>query len=132
MDVEAEIIDLKLRVKDLEAATHPGRTTFDDHGQRCAHANLLTEICMRMETMQAAITGATVDVAQARAELTDAQSGTDQKFAALGIEIANLRSQTTRHLTSVQSEIQRRLDFLRCEMIDLDLRLDRLLHKDGA
>jgi hypothetical protein len=85
-----------------------------------------------MEGIHAAILSTAIAVAQVRLEMADIQAAMSQDLAALGDEVAGLRRHTHEHLTSAQSLMLRRFDSLQCSVIDLGLRLDRLLEKNGA
>ncbi|MEU7861796.1 hypothetical protein [Nonomuraea sp. NPDC049141] len=67
-----------------------------------------------------------------RVEIAGIQAGISQDLAAFGDEVAGLRRHANEHLTSAQSLMVRRFDSLQCSVIDLGLRLDRLLEKNGA
>jgi hypothetical protein len=96
VDVEAEILDLKLRMDGLEATVRSYGAVPDGR------------------------------ISEGR------RSDLDQEFAALGIELAGARMQTNAHFRIARSEMLERFEVLRCEMIALGLRLDRLLEKDRA
>ncbi|NUR89064.1 MAG: hypothetical protein HOY71_33695 [Nonomuraea sp.] len=102
MDVEAEILDIKLRIQALEATLSP------------------EGVVMRS------------DKAEITADIADIRTEVSQNIAALGDELAGLRGQTDEHLEMVRSSIGRRLDLLLCETLDLATRIDRLLERDGA
>ncbi|NUT12565.1 MAG: hypothetical protein HOQ38_19040, partial [Nonomuraea sp.] len=51
---------------------------------------------------------------------------------ALGGELATLHAQSDEHDETVRTSVTRRLDLLRCETLELAVRLGRLLEKDGA
>ncbi|MEU4230810.1 hypothetical protein AB0F17_41520 [Nonomuraea sp. NPDC026600] len=67
-----------------------------------------------------------------RVEMAGLQTAISQDFAVLGDEVAGLRRHAHEHLSSAQSLMLRRFDSLQCSVIDLGLRLDRLLDENGA
>ncbi|MEQ4714769.1 hypothetical protein [Nonomuraea sp. B19D2] len=125
MNVEAEILDLKRRVEALETIVRSGP------GQRPHHAipaqsgphrpGLPVHVCER-----------SIGLAELKAEIADVRTEASQDFEALIVEIAGFRAQTNENFKSTQSEIMEKFDSLRCEMIDLALRLDRLLEINGT
>ncbi|NRQ36733.1 hypothetical protein HII36_33585 [Nonomuraea sp. NN258] len=124
MDVEAEILQLKLRTADLETATRCGGG--DEHGQRCPHGAILAEISLRLHSLQADLTATAIGIIEARADVADIKIDLDRDLAALGIEHAGLRAQLHENAKAARSDLAKRFDSLRCEMIELGLRLDRL------
>ncbi|MFG1703754.1 hypothetical protein ACFLIM_11215 [Nonomuraea sp. M3C6] len=132
MDVEAEILDLKLRLEALEATARSGGAASGDVGARRRHPNIPAASCTRMEGIQTDITATSIAVAEVKAEIADLQSEMTQDIDALSVELAGLRRHTNEHFTSARSEMVQKFDSLRCEMIELGLRLDRLLAKNGA
>ncbi|MED7926525.1 hypothetical protein SMD20_19875 [Nonomuraea sp. LP-02] len=104
MDVQTEILGLKLRVEALEA-------------------------CMIADTDRTAtvsiITALRTDIAELRADVAE-------DFAAWGDEVAGVRCQLNDYLKTSHSDLVRALDSLRCEMIDLGIRLDRLLENGDS
>ena len=101
-------------------------------GRRWGYVDVEAEILglkLRMDEVEATV--------RARSEVSGSQNGgrrtdLDQEFAALGIELAGARMQTNAHFRIARSEMLERFEVLRCEMIALGLRLDRLLEKDGV
>ncbi|MFB9622972.1 hypothetical protein [Nonomuraea helvata] len=73
-----------------------------------------------------------VAIAEVRADVADLHIGLNQDFAALRDELAGLRRQTDEQFASARSKMLRRCEALRCDMIDLAVRLDRLLERRGA
>jgi hypothetical protein len=132
VDVEAEILDLQLRVGILEASISSEGSTSGDCRARDRHTNLPTDRCAHREAIQSDLMATSIAVAEARAEIADVQVEMSQDFAALGLEIAGLRRQTNENFASAQAKMLQKLDSLRCEMIELGLRLDRLLENDSA
>ncbi|MGN9838095.1 hypothetical protein ACTMTI_08225 [Nonomuraea sp. H19] len=139
MDIEAEIRHLKLRVEALETSVRSaGAGGFR---RRCRHkrapARTCAHICMcapartcaHMQTVQADLSAALVAVAEVRADIADIQTAMSHDFTALGIGLAGLHWQTNEQVKSTRSEIITKLDSLQCEMLDLGLRIDRLLEK---
>ncbi|MER6577232.1 hypothetical protein [Nonomuraea sp. NPDC001023] len=104
MDVEAEILDIRLRVQALEATL-------------CAEAD-----CSE----------AVLGIAEMRADLAETRSESGHDVTALTDELLGLRGQSDEHFQAIRSKIRRRLDLLRCETLDLAIRLDRLLEQDGS
>ncbi|MFC4115825.1 hypothetical protein [Nonomuraea zeae] len=132
MDVEAEILDLQLRVGILEASIRPEGTASGDFRGRGQHGNLPADRCAHREAIQSDLLTTSISVAEARAEVADVRMEMSQDFAALGLEISGLRRQTNENFASARHEMMQKLDSLRCEMIELGLRLDRLLENDSA
>ena len=136
MNEEAETRDVKLRVEAPKATTRSANATSRGSRARRRHANLPSDSCCRccscMEGIHAAILSTAIAVAQVRVDIVGIQAAMSQDFAALGDEVAGIRRHTHEHLSSAQSLIVRRFDSLQCSVIDLGLRLDRLLEKDGA
>lgn len=135
MDVQAEIRDLKLRVDGLEACDRLGDATPGGGGEQ----GLLREIndrAKRLETQLAAI----------KAETAMARTETIEQFAAVDVEIAAIRREINAHLArdgedyiptqiadefaSVRAEIAQEFNAIRSELLDLSIKLDRLLKKD--
>ncbi|MBE1588861.1 hypothetical protein ACFPOI_55695 [Nonomuraea angiospora] len=104
MNVEAEILGLKLRMQALEAQPCPGPV----------------------------ITAIAIAVALVTAEVTDARAEITQDLAAMGIEIEGLRRQTNQHITSAQRDTPAWYDALQHDLNELRLRIDHLLEKPGA
>jgi hypothetical protein len=48
------------------------------------------------------------------------------------VEIVGIRTQTNDHYAATRAEMLRRFDALRCEMMELGLRLDQFLDQGGA
>ncbi|NUP61395.1 MAG: hypothetical protein HOW71_04360 [Nonomuraea sp.] len=101
MDVEAELLDIKLRIMMLEAALCPER----------AGKLGLTEL---------------------KADIVELRDQMSRNVAALGGEPAAFHGRNDEHDETVRTSVTRRLDLLRCETLELAVRLDRLLEKDGA
>ncbi|MCK2219786.1 hypothetical protein MF672_039220 [Actinomadura sp. ATCC 31491] len=104
MDVQTEILDLKLRVEALEAKMV---SALD----RTATLSLITAL--------------RTDLAELRADIAE-------DFKAWGDELAGVRRHFNDSFKASRSDLVRALDTIRCEMIDLGIRLDRLVEKDGA
>ncbi|MFI6926198.1 hypothetical protein ACIBIZ_40120 [Nonomuraea spiralis] len=101
MNIEVEILDLQLRIQALEARS-------------CS------------ESSNALLAG----IATVRADVADVHSEVGQDFEILNFEIARLRWTLDDNCRSSLAEVLRRLDELQCQLVDLGLRLDRLLAKD--
>ena len=133
MNEEAETSDLNLRVEAPKATTRPASAP---RARRRHAKNLPADNshcnCSCMEGIHAAILSTAIAVAQVRVEIAGIQAGISQDLAAIGDEVAGLRRHADEHLTSAQSLMVRRFDSLQCSVIDLGLRLDRLLEKNGA
>jgi hypothetical protein len=104
VDVEAEILDLKLRVKALEA------------GARCGDPTPATMAGM----------------AEVKAEIADFQTEVRQDIAVLSDELGGLRRHTNEHFRTLWGEMLAGLISLCGNMIELRLILIRLLGKDKA
>ncbi|MFI7639823.1 hypothetical protein [Nonomuraea sp. NPDC049400] len=133
MDVQAEILDLKLRVEGLETC---GRVTGADGEQ-----HLLHEINERAKRLEAEIAAIKTEMAMARTE-------TIEQFAAVDVEVAAIRrevnarfaaspgaddfipTQIADEFATVRSEIAQEFDSVRSELLDLGIKVDRLLKKD--
>ncbi|MEW9547869.1 hypothetical protein [Nonomuraea sp. NPDC050783] len=102
MDVQTEILGLKLRVEALEAQMLSG-------SDRATTASIV--IALR------------TDIAELRADVAE-------DLAAWGDELAGVRRQLDDSVKAFRSDLARVLDLLRCEMIDLGIRFDRLLEND--
>ncbi|MEV4168220.1 hypothetical protein [Nonomuraea sp. NPDC049709] len=139
MDVRAEILDLKLRVEDLETTAERG-TELDRQD------DLLREIIDRSRKLQA-------EIAFLKAELGRARTEIGEEFAAVGTEIAGVRREVTGRpvaagagtggeidvraeiaveFGAIRSEIEHEFNFLRSEVTDLGIKLDRLLQRTPA
>ncbi|MEV0231401.1 hypothetical protein [Nonomuraea sp. NPDC050786] len=134
MDVQAEIVDLKLRVEGLETC---GRLTGADGEQ-----HLLHEINERGKRLEA-------EIAAVRAQLATARTETIEQFAAVDVEVAAIRREVNARFVAssglddyiptriadefatVRSEIGQEFESVRSELLDLSIKLDRLL-KDGC
>lgn len=138
MDVQAEIRDLKLRVDGLEACDRLGEARPGSGGER----DLLREIndrAKRLETQLAAM----------KAETSMARTETIEQFAAVDVEIAAIRREINAYratpaggdedyvptliadqFASVRAEIAQEFDAMRSELLDLGIKLDRLLKND--
>jgi hypothetical protein len=138
VDVQAEIRDLKLRVDGLEACDRPGDATPGGGGE----LDLLREIndrARRLETQLAAI----------KAETAMARTETIEQFAAVDVEIAAIRREINNRLAapagddedyipalitdefaSVRAEIAQEFNAIRSELLDVSIKLDRLLKND--
>ncbi|MFI6927485.1 hypothetical protein ACIBIZ_46665 [Nonomuraea spiralis] len=104
MDVEAEILDIKLRIQALEAT-----------------------LCGGADCSEAAL-----GIAEARADVAEFRTAVSQGVTALTDELLGLGGESDEHVDAVRSRISRRLDLLRCETLDLAIRLDRLLETDDS
>ncbi|MFG6197865.1 hypothetical protein [Nonomuraea sp. JJY05] len=129
---------MKLRVDGLEACDRLGDATPGGGGE----LDLLREIndrAKRLETQLAAM----------KAETATARTETIEQFAAVDVEIAAIRREINTHLAvaagddedyiptqiadefaSVRAEIAQEFNAMRSELLDLGIKLDRLLKKD--
>ncbi|MEV0228104.1 hypothetical protein [Nonomuraea sp. NPDC050786] len=129
MNVEAEILDLKRRVAALETFVRSGR----DPGRRSHHSGLVpAQTGPNRPVPPVPVPETAIRLAELKAEIAGVRTEVGQDFEALIVEIAGFRAQTNEHFKSTQFEIMEKFDSLRCEMIDLALRLDRLLETKGA
>jgi hypothetical protein len=143
VDVRAEVLDLKLRVEDLE-------TALEQAGPE-QQIGLMREVLNLSERLQAEITTLRAELARARGEI-------GEEFAAVGTEIAGVRREVASRPAAetpetaetaegaepgadvraeiavefavVRSEIQREFDFLRSEVLDLSIKLERLQRRE--
>ncbi|MEU8356403.1 hypothetical protein AB0C27_10385 [Nonomuraea sp. NPDC048882] len=129
MDVRAELLDLKLRVEDLE-------TTMEHGGDLERQVILLHEIAERSMKLQAGLATMQSQIDQAVVEFTE-------EFAAMGIEVESvrramterpdlieeLRAQLSIEIDKFRKQWRREFDFLRSEAMDMNIKLDRLLKR---
>ncbi|MET9248150.1 hypothetical protein [Nonomuraea sp. NPDC003709] len=123
MNVEAEILDLKLRVEALEAALR-SNARYDDI--------IPAQAGPYRSELPALVAQVSIGVAELRAEMADIRTEVSQDFEALIVEVAGVRVQMTENYKAIHSDLLGKIDSLRCEMIDLGLRLDRLTETGGA
>ncbi|MFI6742024.1 hypothetical protein ACIBI9_54745 [Nonomuraea sp. NPDC050451] len=129
MNVESEILDLKLRVETLEAALR----SSGGLDRRPRHNDIVpTQPGPYRPELPALVTQMSLNVSELRAEIADVRTEVSQDFEALIVEVAGLRVQMNQNHKAVQSDLLGKIDSLRCEMIDLGLRLDRLMETGGA
>ncbi|WP_431932550.1 hypothetical protein [Nonomuraea jabiensis] len=125
MNVEAEILDLKVRVGALEVALRSNVIP--------RHDDLVpAQIGPYRFDLPALVAQVSIGVAEIRAELADVRTELSQDLEALLVEVTGVRAQTNEHFDTIQSDLLAVIDSLRCDMIDLGLRLDRLTEADGA
>ncbi|MEV4581972.1 hypothetical protein AB0K16_52940 [Nonomuraea jabiensis] len=125
MNVEAEILDLKVRVEALEAILRSNvGPRYDDlvPAQTGPYRFELPALVAQMS----------IGVAEIRAEIADVRTEVRQDLEALLVEVAGVRVQTNEHFNVIQSDLLGMIDSLRCDMIDLGLRIDRLTEPDGV
>ncbi|MEU6788699.1 hypothetical protein ABZ912_56750 [Nonomuraea angiospora] len=123
MNVEAEILDLKLRVEALEAALRSSPR----------HDDIIpAQAGPYRSELPALVAQVSIGVAELRAEMADIRTEVSQDFEALIVEVAGVRVQMTENYKAIHSDLLGKIDSLRCEMIDLGLRLDRLTETGGA
>ncbi|MEV0229453.1 hypothetical protein [Nonomuraea sp. NPDC050786] len=98
-----------------------------------AHPNVLYgHFPVEESTVGEGATTLEVAIAEVRADVADLHIGLNQDFAALRDELAGLRRQTDEQFASARSKMLKRCEALRGDMIDLAIRLDRLLDRRGA
>ncbi|MEV4016687.1 hypothetical protein AB0J35_39935 [Nonomuraea angiospora] len=129
MNVEAEILDLKLRVESLEAAL---RSNGGPDSRPRPNDIVPAQAGSYRSELPALVAQVSIGVSQLRAEIADVRTEVGQDFEALIVEIAGVRVQLSENHQAVQADLLGKIDSLRCDMIDLGLRLDRLTEKGGA
>ncbi|MEW1844944.1 hypothetical protein AB0392_43965 [Nonomuraea angiospora] len=125
MNVEAEILDLKLRVETLEAALRSNRSPRHDDIVPAQAGPYRSEL-------PALVAQVSIGVSELRAEIADVRTEVGQDFEALIVEVAGVRVQLSENYKAVQADLLGKIDSLRCDMIDLGLRLDRLMESGDA
>ncbi|WP_433442516.1 hypothetical protein [Nonomuraea sp. CA-141351] len=137
MDVQAEILDLKLRVEGLETC---GRLTGAASGADIEQG-LLREINDRTKRLE-------TEIATMKAQMATARAETIEQFAAVDVEVAAIRREVNAHFVAspgeddyipaqiadefatVRSEIGQEFNAVRSELLDLGIKVDRLLKND--
>ncbi|SDI88660.1 hypothetical protein [Nonomuraea jiangxiensis] len=132
MDVEAEILELKLRLEALETTARSGGPVSGDVEPQRRHPNTPAVRHTGIEGIQPDITTTSIAVTEVKADIAQLHTEMTQDIAALNVEVTGLRWHLYQLLTVTRSEMEQKFDSLRCEMIELGLRLDRLLEKHGA
>ncbi|WP_143591736.1 hypothetical protein [Thermoactinospora rubra] len=117
MDVVAEIADLKRRMDTLEAAVRSIGAILGSSHQRSVEID---------------VSGLRSDLAAIRSDIADMWADIKQDLIALHDELAVFRHRAGEQLNALQAEMLRERDIIRCEMIELGFRIDRLLDKDGV
>ncbi|MEQ4718534.1 hypothetical protein [Nonomuraea sp. B19D2] len=128
---------MKLRVEGLETC---GRLNGAASGAK-GEQQLLNEINERAKRLES-------EIAAMRAEVTMARTETMEQFAAVDVEVAAIRrevnarfaaspaeddfvpTQIADEFATVRSEIAQEFDSVRSELLDLGIKVDRLLKKD--
>ncbi|MFI6732182.1 hypothetical protein ACIBI9_04545 [Nonomuraea sp. NPDC050451] len=129
---------MKLRVDGLEACDRLGDATPGGGGE----LELLREINDRAKRLETQLAAMKAETAMARTE-------TIEQFAAVDVEIAGIRREINAHLAvlpgdgedyiptqiadefaSVRAEIAQEFNAIRSELLDVGIKLDRLLKKD--
>jgi hypothetical protein len=129
VNVEAEILDLKLRVEALEAALR----SSGGPDPRPRHNDIVpAQTGPYRSELPALVAQVSIGVAELKAEIADVRTEVGQDFEALIVEVAGVRVQLSENYKAVQADLLGKIDSLRCDMIDLGLRLDRLTEKGGA
>jgi hypothetical protein len=129
VNVEAEILDLKLRVEALEATLRSSGSL----DRRPRHNDMVpAQPGPYRSDLPALVAQVSINVSEVRAEVADVRTEVSQDFEALIVEVAGLRVQMNQSFKAVHSDLLGKIDSLRCEMIDLGLRLDRLMEPGGA
>ncbi|MCK2218896.1 hypothetical protein MF672_034640 [Actinomadura sp. ATCC 31491] len=151
MDVETEILDLKLRVEDLEVGR--GAPDADPNPELGRQAELLREINDRTRHLQKEIAalrgrigvvGAEVgqDIAALQTEVEGVRraigpparpcpGGSAGVSADVSADLNDLRTDVAEGLDGVRAEMAQEFASVRSEMLDLGIKLDRLLHRHG-
>ncbi|KAB8190080.1 hypothetical protein FH608_037150 [Nonomuraea phyllanthi] len=133
MDVQAEILDLKLRVDGLEMSGRPDGPASAAGGEH----HLLHEINDRTKRLAA-------ELAVLKAELAAARIETNEQFGAVDVEIAAIRrevharlaaedavpTQVADEFATVRSDIAQEFTSVQSELRDLSIKIDRLLKQD--
>ncbi|MGW0807539.1 hypothetical protein [Nonomuraea sp. NPDC002799] len=112
---------MKLRVEALEASLTPG-----GFRARRRHTNSQAQSDTPLLGRPGDITAASIPSAEVRADLADLHIELSQGIAAVRTEMVHLRQQADEHFAAAQAAMVRAFDALRCELIDVSLRIDRL------
>ncbi|MGR6921060.1 hypothetical protein ACU635_43050 [[Actinomadura] parvosata] len=108
MDIRAEILDLKLRVEDLETAAERVRESQEQEA-------LLREVIDRTKRAQAEMSALRADLA----EVTKMLGGRP------GAE-GDVRTEIAVEFEVIRSKVEHEFNFLRSEVMDLAIKVDRL------
>ncbi|MEO3803807.1 hypothetical protein [Nonomuraea sp. B1E8] len=136
MDMRAEILDLKLRVEELETGVRRGAVAIGRRGEPDRQEAFLREIGDRTKSLRA-------DVAAVKSALADCRVEVVEQFAAVETEIAAIRREVSAwppgpeageglvadEFAAVRSGLEHEFNSLRSEMTDLGIKLDRLLKR---
>ncbi|MGP3930342.1 hypothetical protein [Nonomuraea sp. KM88] len=136
MDMRAEILDLKLRVEELETGVRHGDVAIGRRREPDRQEEFLREIGDRTKSLRA-------DVAAVKSALADGRVEMAEQFAAVETEIAAIRREVNSwppgpeadegmvadEFAAVRSGLEHEFNSLRSEMTDLGIKLDRLLKR---
>ncbi|MFI7699789.1 hypothetical protein [Nonomuraea sp. NPDC049480] len=129
MDVQAEIRDVKLRGGDPEA------------GMPAWQMDLLREIDERTRRLRSDVAALRRELAAARIELGEDVAAVQTEVGGVrrevsarpgGADDADLRLDMVEGFAAVRAEVAREFGSVRSEMLDLGIKLDRLLKRDGC
>ncbi|MEQ4719841.1 hypothetical protein [Nonomuraea sp. B19D2] len=121
MDIEAAISELKNRLAALEAMMRSDDTASGRPNVLYGH------FPAEDSTPEEGVTTWEVAIAEVRADVADLHIGVCQDLAVLRDELAGLRRQSNEQFASARSKVLGTCEALRHDMIDLAVRLDRLL-----
>ncbi|TDD03925.1 hypothetical protein E1292_19995 [Nonomuraea deserti] len=138
MDMRAEILDLKLRVEELETGVRHGVVAIGRPGEPDRQAEFLREIGDRTRSLRA-------DVAAVQSALADGRVEMVEQFAAVETEVAAIRREVSAwpfgpgagegmvadEFAAVRAGLEQEFNSLRSEMTDLGIKLDRLLKREN-
>ncbi|MFI7124530.1 hypothetical protein ACIBQ1_02480 [Nonomuraea sp. NPDC050153] len=127
---------MKLRVDGLEACDRLGDATPGDGGER----DLLREVNDRAKRLEAQLAAMRSETAAARTEMIEQFAAVDLEVAAIRREVNarlvaapaadHIPTQIADEFASVRAEVAREFNAIRSELLDLGIKLDRLLKKD--
>ncbi|NJP88043.1 hypothetical protein HCN51_00985 [Nonomuraea sp. FMUSA5-5] len=109
MDIRAEILDLKLRVEDLETAAERVRESQEQE-------TLLREVIDRTKRAQAEMSALRADLAEVRKLLGGGGPGAE----------GDVRTEIAVEFEVIRSKVEHEFNFLRSEVMDLAIKVDRL------
>ncbi|NBE98277.1 hypothetical protein FE391_31995 [Nonomuraea sp. KC401] len=133
MDMRAEILELKLRVEELESGVRHGIVAAGSGRPPDRQAELLREIDDRTRSLL-------TEVAAVRSALADGRVEMVEQFAAVETEVAAIRREVKAWPSSpaggereaARPELEEKFSSLRAEMTDLGVKLDRLLKRENG
>ncbi|TMR92972.1 hypothetical protein [Nonomuraea basaltis] len=135
MDVQTEVLDLKLRVADLESGAHGAVPDW--------RTDLLREINDRTKHLRSEITALKARLAEARTELSEDLAAVQTEIEGVrrevsarparpGDEDADLRLDMAEEFAALRAEMAHQFDSVRSEVLDLGIKIDRLLKRDAC